>query len=98
MSEQPPSPPGLQVFEARVYFDPKTGEVISAHQVVGSPGESLGSDQVQTEMNDFEESLRQRHPAVDFIVVDPQDLRESSHGMKVDIETRSIVWPIDNGG
>ena len=98
MSEQPASPPGLHVFETRVYFDTETGDVISAHQVVGPPGESFSADQVETEMDDFEESLRVRHPAVDYIVVDPQDLKGSEHGMKVDIETKSIVYPLNGGG
>lgn len=97
MSEQPALPPGLQVFEARVYFDSKTGDVISAHQVVGPPGESLSSEEVQNELNDFEKSLRQRHPSLDFLVVDPEDLKESERGMKVDIDTKSIVWPTDDG-
>lgn len=98
MNDQPASPPGLQVFEARIYFDPETGDVVSAHQVVGPPGDYLSSEQIQAETVDFEESIRQRYPAVDFIVVDPRELEGSGHGMKVDTKSKSIVYPENGDG
>jgi hypothetical protein len=98
MSEQPASPPGLQVYETRVYFDPKSGEVIETHQLVGAPGEPLSPQQVEAEMKEFERSMRERRPGLDFIVVDEQELQTSEKGMLVDVENRSIIWPIDNGG
>jgi hypothetical protein len=98
MSEQPASPPGLQVFATRVYFDPKNGEVVETHQLVGAAGEPLSPRQIEAEMADFEGKMRERHPGIDFIVVDEQELQTSAKGMLVDVENRSIVWPVDNGG
>jgi hypothetical protein len=88
---------GFRYLKRASISTPKLGDVISAHQVVGPPGESLSSEEVQNELNDFEKSLRQRHPSLDFLVVDPEDLKESERGMKVDIDTKSIVWPTDDG-
>ena len=98
MSELPASPPGLQVFETRVYFDRQAGKVISVHQLVSAAGELLDADNMRAEMSEFEKSLRQRHPDVDFISVEWEQILDSRHWMKIDLETRSIVWPIDNGG
>jgi hypothetical protein len=98
MSELPASPPGLQVFETRVYFNRQTGKVISVHQLVSAAGELLDADNMRAEMSEFEKSLRQRHPDVEFISVEWEQILDSRHGMKIDLETRSIVWPIDNGG
>ena len=99
MSEQPvQAPSGPKVLETRVYFEVETGTIISVHQLVIAEGEPYDTKQMQTEMREFEESLRQRHPDIDVITVDAEQIRGGEHGMKVDPATRSIVWPIDNGG
>jgi hypothetical protein len=91
VADEPAAPPGLQVYETRLYFDPKTGNVISAHQLVSGADESLPPEQVEAELSEFQQSLRERHPDIDFITVDTEQLRTSEKGIKVDIETRSIV-------
>jgi hypothetical protein len=98
MSEQPASPPGLQLYETRVYFDPKSGEVIGTHQLVGAAGEPLSPEQTEAEMREFEERMRERHTGVDFLVVDAAELRMSEKGMLIDVENRSIIWPENGAG
>jgi hypothetical protein len=98
MSEQPASPPGLQVYETRVYFDPKSGGVIEMHRLVGAAGEPLSPEQTEAEMKEFDGRMRERHPGVDFIVVDAEELRMSEKGMLVDVENRSIIWPENGAG
>jgi hypothetical protein len=98
MSEQPASPPGLQVYETRVYFDPKSGKVLGTHQLVGAAGERLTTEQTEAEMKEFEERMRERHTGVDFVVVDAAELETSEKGMLVDVENRSIIWPENGAG
>jgi len=91
MSQHPAPPPGLQVYETRLYFDPETGNVLSVHQLVSAPGEQLSSEEIDAEMSAFEESVRKRHSNVDFLVVEPGDLNAGDEGLSVDVKRRSLV-------
>ena len=91
MSEQPAGPPGLQVHETRVYYDPSTGKVLHVHQLVSAPGEPLSADHIAAEMKSFENTLRQRSADLDYLVLDIDDLSEFGDGVVVDVQQKKLV-------
>jgi hypothetical protein len=98
MSEQPAGPPGLEVIETRIYYDPATGRVLHIHQLVSPPGEPLSADRVNAEMKDFEKALRQRSADLDYLTVDADEVLASEGGIIVDVEHRRLALRSDADG
>jgi hypothetical protein len=95
MSEQPAGPPGLEVLETRVYYDPTTGKVLHVHQLVSAPGEPLSADRVDAEMKTIEDSLRRQSADLDYLIVDADELRRFGGGVVVDVERKKLAQRSD---
>jgi hypothetical protein len=90
-SDQPATPEGLKIEQARVYYDPRSGAVVHVHQLVSAPGEELDSRRMEAEMQAFEEAVRQRHGDVEYLVVDAADLPLLRQSTRVDLQQRKLV-------
>ena len=93
MNEQPAGPPGLEVRQLRVYYDPATGEVLYVHQLASAPADPLDPERVDAEMNAFEKALRHRTANLAYLVVDADELSEFGDGVAVDIQRKALVEP-----
>jgi hypothetical protein len=91
MSDEPQVPAGLTVHQARIYYEPWSGDVVHLHQLVAAPTDELDSDRIQVEMNAFEQGLRQRHGDVEYLIIEPKDVSALAEGVRVDVERRTLV-------
>lgn len=91
MSDEPAPPEGPQIEQSRVYYDPSSGEVVHVHQLIRAAGEELDRDQVEDEMNAFEEAVRQRHGDLAYLVVQSEDLPTSGEPIRVDVKQQKLV-------
>jgi hypothetical protein len=95
MDESPRPSDDLEFQQARVYFDPSSGEVKHVHTLVAAHGETLDPQRVGDEMRAFEESLQARHEmTLEHVVVDSDDLgRMQQAGVtpKVDLGSKRLV-------
>jgi hypothetical protein len=75
MDAAPRPPDNVEIQQARVYYDPSSGEVKHVHTLVAAHGETLDPQGVEDEMRAFEESLQARHEmTLEHVVVDADDL------------------------
>jgi hypothetical protein len=95
VTAQPHQPQGLHVEASRVYYDPTSGEVVHVHRLVSAPGERLGEQAINREMNAFAESLRQRHTReLEVLAVEEAELNQLISGggrLRVEAEARRLV-------
>ena|ERR1700761_6977995 len=96
MNQQPAGPPGAQVRQTRVYYNPATGEVLHVHQLVSAPSEPLSPDRVDAEMNAFGHALRQRWADLDHLIVGADDLLAFGDRIVVDVRQKKLAQRPDN--
>ena len=84
-----------QVKEVRVYYDPKSGDIVHVHQLLVPKGESIDAERIEEEMGIFEASLRQRHSRqLAHIVVDQEAFERSVSPevtLSVDVASHALV-------
>ena len=90
MGKRQAEEPETNVVDARVYFEPDTGEIRHVQQVVAARGETLSTEQVEELVRAFEEGLTDA-TQLRSLVMDTADMPRSWEAFKVDVANERLV-------